>query len=255
MTRGPKFNLLEMTLIAVPVLVLTYLVGGAQTRAKVLPYMSRDNMEVVALEKVYGPSRFSEGVEEWIIKDFFRGRRDGVFVDVGANHYQNGSMTYYLERELDWSGVAIEPQTKFAADYQAYRPQTTFVPLFVSDVSDRAHTFYVSEHDVISSDNREFTGSGGGKVTPSTVTTVTLDDVLDRLKIAHIDFLSMDIELHEPKALAGFSIDRFRPALVAIEAHKPVRQEILDYFARHHYVIVGDYWRADGHNLWFKPLP
>jgi hypothetical protein len=33
-----------------------------------------------------------------------------------------------------------------------------------------------------------------------------------------------------------------------------VRQQILDYFARSGYVIVGKYLPADEHNLYFKPL-
>ena len=55
----------------------------------------------------------------------------------------------------------------------------------------------------------------------------------------------MDIELAEPKALAGLDIERFRPALVCIEDHAEVRQQILDYFARHGYVGVGKYLRVD----------
>ena len=53
--------------------------------------------------------------------------------------------------------------------------------------------------------------------------------------------MSIDIELWEPKALAGFDIDRFKPKLVCIEAHQQVRQQILDYFAHHRYVVVGKY--------------
>ena len=100
---------------------------------------------------------------------------------------------------------------------------------------------------------KEFT-EHWGEVTPTTATTSTLDDVLDRLEIAHVDFLSMDIELAEPQALAGFSINRFTPSLVAVEAHPPVRQQILDYFARNNYVLIGRYWRADAHNFWFAPV-
>jgi hypothetical protein len=65
----------------------------------------------------------------------------------------------------------------------------------------------------------------------------------------------MDIELSEPQALAGFDIDRFRPSLVGIEAHLDVRQQILNCFAEHDYVIVGAYLRADTENLHFAPLP
>ena len=38
---------------------------------------------------------------------------------------------------------------------------------------------------------------------------LTLTALLDREGIAHVDFVSMDIELAEPKALAGFDIERF----------------------------------------------
>ena len=64
----------------------------------------------------------------------------------------------------------------------------------------------------------------------------------------------MDIELAEPKALAGFDVDRYRPALVCVEAHPDVRQEILDYFTRHGYTVVGKYLRMDPKNLYFSPL-
>ena len=64
----------------------------------------------------------------------------------------------------------------------------------------------------------------------------------------------MDIELAEPQALAVFSIERFRPRLVAVEAHPPIRQQLLDYFTRHQYSLVGKYWRVDSENFWFAPV-
>jgi hypothetical protein len=83
--------------------------------------------------------------------------------------------------------------------------------------------------------------------------TITLDDLLRTESLNRIDFLSIDIELHEPQALSGFSLQKYRPELVCIEAHPEVRQQILDYFAAREYVIVGKYLRADPQNLWFMP--
>jgi Methyltransferase FkbM domain len=83
--------------------------------------------------------------------------------------------------------------------------------------------------------------------------TTTLDVVLEQAAITALDFMSMDIELSEPKALAGFDIDRFKPALVCIEGHPEVRQQILDYFQKHGYVLIGKYLRADVKNLYFTP--
>jgi hypothetical protein len=68
-----------------------------------------------------------------------------------------------------------------------------------------------------------------------------------------VDFVSIDIELSEPKALAGFDVERYKPGLVCIEAHPPVRQAILDYFQRHHFVLAGKYLRVDPQNLYFMP--
>lgn len=207
------------------------------------------------LAAAYGPSRYSQFAEEWIIRDFFQDRRGGVFVDVGANHYRDSSTTFYLEEHLGWSGLAVEPLAQFEADYKNHRPKTTFLPFFVSDVSDeRAKLYVLDQHTVVSSSDRTFTERTGANPREMDVPTITMNELLKKHAIERFDFLSMDIELSEPQALAGFDIQRYRPELVCIEAHSEVRQWILDYFARNGYVIVGKYLPADEHNLYFTPL-
>jgi FkbM family methyltransferase len=204
----------------------------------------------------YGPSRNSEREEEWLIRDFFQDRRGGFFVDVGANHYRVASKTYYLETKLGWSGIAIEPLKEFAADWGRYRSRTRFFPLFVSSASDETAKLYVLRaQSSVASSNQAFVRQFGEPDEVRTVPTVALNDLLDRERVQQIDFLSMDIELHEPEALKGFDIDRFRPELVCIEGLREVRQAILDYFARHQYVIIGRYIWVDRENFYFKPLP
>jgi FkbM family methyltransferase len=211
--------------------------------------------ELQILRDTYGPHRNSYGGEEWIIRDFFGDRKDGFFVDVGANHYRITSNTYYLETALNWSGIAIEPLREFEADYVKYRPRTRFRPFFVSDTSNEQAKMYVlSKNTLISSANRSFTEQHGQQAEEVSVPTITLDDLLDAERVQRIDFLSMDIELWEPKALAGFDIERFKPQLVCIEIHLEVRQQILDYFARHGYVVVGKYLNADRNNLYFTQV-
>ena len=211
--------------------------------------------DVRDLALTYGPELNSEHFEEWIIRDFFQDKRGGFFLDVGANHYRIYSNTYYLERSLGWSGIAVEPLLHFEADYEQHRPATRFRPFFVSDVSnEEAKLYLLSSNALVSSSDKSFTERYGSDAKELTVPTITLNDLLDSEKVQRIDFMSMDIELHEPKALAGLDIARFKPALVCIEAHPEVRQEIIDYFIRHQYTVVGKYWRADEHNLYFAPL-
>lgn len=247
------FRALSLCLLAGTVGVAGYLVGRLHSAQQLQPYLSEAALELRPLAERYG-SRNSEHGEEWILRDFFKDKRNGVFVDVGANDYRSYSNTYFLEVELGWSGVAIEPQTKFSEDYARYRPKTVFVPLFVADTSNEDAVLYVPKNDLVASSSRGFAEARGGEVQTVRAMTTTLDDVLTRLQIERLDFLSMDIELAEPAALAGFSLQHFRPALVCIEGHPEVRQQILEYFARNGYVIAGQYLRADSLNLWFVPL-
>jgi FkbM family methyltransferase len=249
-----RLNLVETCIIAIGVGVIVFFAGSYHAAEQLRPFLSRGGAELQPLRQRFGAERNSRYGEEWLIRDYFNDQRGGIFVDVGANHYQRDSNTYYLEERLGWSGVAIEPQTKFGADYAKHRPRTVFVPLFASDRSDIHATLYVPTNDLVASSDKSFVQREVGDAgAPVEVYTATLDDILYRHKIARIDFLSVDVELHEPEVLNGFSISRFRPRLVCIESHAPVRQKILDYFASHGYGIVGKYLRLDSENLWFAP--
>ena len=249
----PRLNVIELAMWASLVAVLAYAGGRYRAEVRLRPYLSRGSAELAVFENRYGPSHDSRYGEEWMIRDFFHDQRGGVFVDVGANHYKRDSNTFYLETERGWSGLAIEPQVKFADGYRRYRPKTTFVPLFVSDAVNTQTTLYVPADDLLASADRAAAEEEGGDTTPVVANTTTLDDILGRSGVARVDFMSIDVELHEPQVLKGFSIDRYKPRLVCIEAHPEVRQQILDYFAAHRYVIIGKYLRADSENLWFKP--
>ena len=253
MTRKPNsralFDWKALALLALLVLAAGY--SWYSTRPVLVPVLP----ELRPFAEKYGPSRNSQFGEEWLIRDFFQDKRGGIFVDVGANHHQLLSTTYYLENALAWSGIAVEPLAQFAEGYAVHRPRTKFRPFFVSDASDQEATLYVLKHKtLVSSADKSFTERWGSNAEAVTTPTITLNDLLTAEKIDRFDFLSMDIETWEPKALAGFDIQRFRPALVCIEAHEEVLQQILDYFTHNQYVLVGKYLKADENNLYFSPL-
>jgi hypothetical protein len=87
--------------------------------------LGSQNAEYRRFKAQYGPSHDFEHAEEWIVRDFFRDRRGGTFVDVGSNHYRSLSNTYYLDQTLGWTGVAIDAQEEYGPDYVKHRPRTT----------------------------------------------------------------------------------------------------------------------------------
>ena len=148
-TRRQRFDLFEMVVIA----------GFAALLASVATVHTRPpsptntpgqltRHELVESPEVYlarfGP-KYSTNEEEWMIRDFFQDRRGGVFVDVGAGHFRDHSNTYFLETSLGWSGVAVDAQAEYGADYVRSRPLTRFIAAFVSDRSDAAMTLHLPD--------------------------------------------------------------------------------------------------------------
>ncbi|MAJ61166.1 MAG: hypothetical protein CBC48_15095 [bacterium TMED88] len=208
-----------------------------------------------------GQKLYSQHDEELIIRDFFKDRRGGFFVDVGCYDYQDLSTTFYLEKHLGWSGMGIDANQDLRADYERYRPRTQFENYVVTDQSGGTHTFYLNVGgEGISSVSRRwivdfldtFFPNAQPKIREVEVPAITLNDLLEQNGVTEIDFLSMDIEGHEPAALAGFDIERFAPELVCIEA--PQNPEpILDYFEKHGYRRIDRYQEFDRVNWYFQP--
>jgi FkbM family methyltransferase len=236
-----------------PALFLTIGLLVGSFLAVLLTTTAVDAEELSRLKAAYGEERNSQGVEEWIVRDFFKDRRGGVFVDIGAADYRDASNTWYLESRLGWSGIAVDAQEIYKNGYERNRPRTRFFSLFVSDRSnDKARLFLSNASNWVASKDQQFTAQFGRPGSTVDVPTITMNDLLTASRVERFEFLSMDIELSEPEALAGFDIDRFRPELVCIEAHPQVRQQILNYFADHNYRVVGRYLRVDERNLWFS---
>jgi len=209
--------------------------------------------EIKALVEKYGPKLYSQHFEELLIREFFNDQRNGFFVDVGAGHYRINSTTYYLEKHLGWRGIAIDAISRYEKGYLLSRKNTQFYSFFVADKSDEEIDFYIIERNKRLSTGNVEAARRQGKFEKVKVPTITLDDLLEREGISHFDFLSMDIELAEPAALAGFDIDRYKPSLVCIEAHEPVLDQILDYFSKNNYEIIENYKGLDPLNLYFTP--
>jgi len=204
----------------------------------------------------YYPKSNTQGFEEIFVRDYFQDKKDGVFLDIGANDYRERSVTYYLEKYLQWSGIAVDALSKFAEGYQKYRPNTTFFPFFIGDESDKDIDFYIitsSPNNRMSSYSEIVREENSGNTIKVQVKTITLDDLLEKNPLSHIDLMVMDIELAEPVALKGFSIDKYKPELVVIEMHEEVAAQIHQYLSNHNYVAIEPYSQIDELNDYYIP--
>ena len=90
---------------------------------------------------------------------------------------------------------------------------------------------------------------GDDKPTEIRVPIITLDDLLDREGVEKIDLISMDIEGHEPKAFAGFDIERFAPKLLVVEGKN---EWVNKYLVDHGYRQIERYKKYDSVNRYYE---
>lgn len=199
---------------------------------------------------------YSQNDEELLIRHFFSDRRSGFFLDVGAFEWKRASTTLYLEHHLGWKGIAIDANPRFADGYLNNRPNSEFLNYFVSDHSGDSQSLVLAGPLSSSSEAhvRSFPNMKNVDLPSIDVPTITLNELLDQRQVKEIDFLSMDIELGEPAALAGFDIERFRPDLVCIEASASVRDQITSYFGAHGYERIDEYLAYDSVNWYYRPV-
>lgn len=211
---------------------------------------SRTPIDILATEtKLY-----SQHDEELLIRHFFSDERGGIFVDVGCWDWREGSTTLYLEERLGWSGLAVDAQPQRKDGYERHRPRTRFFNFIVSDRSGESGRLYVADQiSSVHADHAERFGVQWYQDQPLEVPTITLNELLERNGIRHVDLLSMDIEGGEPSALAGFDLGRYQPRLVVIEAAPHTRDAIARYFADRQYERIDSYLERDHVNWYFKP--
>lgn len=51
------------------------------------------------------------GQDKWVIEEVFKGMTNGFFVDIGAGDGKFISNTYVLEKEYQWDGICVEPNS------------------------------------------------------------------------------------------------------------------------------------------------
>ncbi len=197
---------------------------------------------------------YSQHKEELVIRDFFQDRRNGVFLDVGCAWPVSFSNTYYLEKELGWTGIGVDGLPDYEKRWRKRRPKSKFFNFIVTDHSDTVESFYRAVHrDYLGISGVEKDNAGHPKVEFEEihVPTITLTKLLDQNGISKIDLLSMDIEGAEERALAGFDIERFQPELAVVEVHAETREPVTAYFRSHGYERIERYDAFDFVNYYF----
>ena len=163
--------------------------------------------------------------DRWVMLEVFPGKRDGFFVDAGAG--PDGiqeSNTYAMETQLGWKGICIEALPE---RYEAIKQnRSCYVQQAALWDESTELTFTLNQDlpgtsgvlDEMNKPNRERFYPQGVSCQEIKLQAMPLADILRKYNAPkHIDYLSMDIEGAEYRALHNFPFDEYSFGCMTIE--------------------------------------
>ncbi|MGV3632972.1 MAG: FkbM family methyltransferase [Pseudorhodoplanes sp.] len=190
---------------------------------------------------------FKPEFEAPLVREFFRDRSRGYFVEVGANDPKKDSQSWHLE-QAGWTGILVEPLPDLAAELRRQRTAQVFeVACSSPDRAGQVMRLHVAGPFSSFDPNLAVTGMRADRVIDVSVR--TLDDVLNEGKAqVPIDLMSVDVEGHELEVLSGFDFAHWKPRLVLLEDH-------VSSLDKHRFMLRSGYTliRRTGLNGWYVP--
>jgi Methyltransferase FkbM domain len=168
------------------------------------------------------------GNDLWIREVVFPGKKNGYFVEAGAADGIRGGSCFFLERQLGWRGICIEPHDVFFANLCRSRPNSIhanvclarengLVDFVIAPAEGDMSPFLSGVRDVL------VRYKHGGKFVAASGVTVrkpasTLVELLRTHDAPHeIEYGAFDIEGSEFEALRDFPFDEYRFLALSFE--------------------------------------
>jgi FkbM family methyltransferase len=167
-------------------------------------------------------------------------KRNGFYIELGANNGLTQSNTAFFEKYRGWKGILIEPSHAAYELCKVNRPSS--ICLHYACVSNK-YTLPFVEGDFTSTN---LMSSVAGARLHSTnlckVPAITLEAILDtHLGSNTIDFLSLDTEGYELPILEGLNLDKYRPSYMLIEIYTKDYDEIVRFLELKRYTLHSNF--------------
>ncbi len=187
--------------------------------------------EVAGFSNAFSIS-WSQGGEDLALLHTIAGKKDGLFIDVGAHHPFRFSVTQHLLR-LGWQGVNVDANSELIEIFNRERIQD--INICAAAGTESSYTFTIFKEPALSSVNNEwkdkFQSDGWEVERIVTVPGITLRDIYNQnFPRDCIDLLSIDAEGSDFNVLKSMdfeSLEKSRfPRFLLLEATPPVRSAL-----------------------------
>ena len=170
------------------------------------------------------------------ILEYIGNIENGFYIEAGAYDGVLQSNTKFLEEELSWTGILIEPSPKVFLNLEKNRPNNINVNkcLVASE--------YQFETISGSFDNGPMSSVGNMRNIENAqlidVPCEPLYKILDYLDVQKIDFMTVDTEGYELDVLDGLNLEKYRPTYLLVEIYETHKEAIITYLTGFNYMLL-----------------
>lgn len=154
------------------------------------------------------------GQDVFVLKDIFKNKDNGFFVDVGANHPVKINNTFLLESK-GWKGISIEPQKQFRDLWEKERG-TECLQYVIGPENKKVDFVEGDENEHVLSGVAGYNKCNNNQKVIN-IEQKRLSDIFIDKKITEIDYLSIDVEGYEMNVLESIDFSKVNIKLIGIE--------------------------------------
>jgi len=162
---------------------------------------------------------YSMDQEDLVVKEYFKEKNKGFYVDVGCYHPLQRSNTMLLYQK-GWRGINIDISDFSIKLFNFLRPDDFNLNLAVSDKEGEIDMFFqkkLSQLSTIKEKNAK--NAFQGNILNKKILSKRLTSILDesKYKDQKIDFLNIDVEGADFEVLQSLNLNKYSPELICIE--------------------------------------
>ena len=166
--------------------------------------------------------------DRFLNENFFKNKKNGVFIDIGAHDGVSLSNSYFFEKSLGWEGMCIEPIPTLFKELDknrdcikingcAWNEDTTkkfrLIKGYAEMLSGIVDTYEPEHAKRIDDECR----SMNGEYEDIEMTCYNLNGLLEKHRLYEIDLLSIDTEGSELDILKSVDFNKFKINIILVE--------------------------------------
>lgn len=170
------------------------------------------------------------------ILEYIGNIENGFYIEAGAYDGILQSNTKFLEEELNWTGILIEPSPNVFLNLEKNRPNNININKCL------VASKYPFETISGSFDNGPMSSVGNMRNIENAklinVPCEPLYKILDYLDLPKIDFMTIDTEGYEMEVLDGLNLKKYNPTYLLVEIYEANKEEIINYLIGFNYILL-----------------